>query len=182
MVDAGGIDALVGLGVVASVQPAFDAVWGGTEGMYAARLGTERALTLNPFAEMAAAGLLDGAGAAQPRHAGRAVGGGPGVRQPPQPPAADLRPLGVPRAHARRVARGRHRRPRVPRPGQPASFAIWSVGDLVVQAPDDRIQTGAPTPVGTPGLPDLSPGAALPTTLRTVVRGRTVFERDGAFV
>ena len=38
MVDAEGIATLVRLGVVASVQPAFDAAWGGTDGMYAARL------------------------------------------------------------------------------------------------------------------------------------------------
>ena len=50
-----------------------------------------------------------------------------------------------------------------------------------MQAPDDRIQTWSTDPrSGTPGLPDLSPGAALPTTLRTVVRGRTVFDREGA--
>ena len=59
----------------------------------------------------------------------------------------------------------------------PATFAIWAVGDLVVQAPDDRIQTWSTDPrSGTPGLPDLSPGAPTPTALRTVVRGRTVFD------
>ncbi|GAB3448287.1 amidohydrolase [Actinophytocola sediminis] len=42
--------------VVASVQPLFDAAWGGSAGMYAARLG-ERAAALNPFAMLAAAGL-----------------------------------------------------------------------------------------------------------------------------
>jgi predicted amidohydrolase YtcJ len=42
--------------VVASVQPLFDATWGGTEGMYATRLG-ERAAALNPFSVLEAAGL-----------------------------------------------------------------------------------------------------------------------------
>ena len=37
------------LGVVASVQPVFDALWGGPSGMYAARLGERWAVT-NPFA------------------------------------------------------------------------------------------------------------------------------------
>ena len=61
--------------------------------------------------------------------------------------------------------------------GLPATFAVWQVGDLVVQAPDDRIQTWSTDPrSGTPGLPDLSPGAPAPTTLRTVVRGRTIFD------
>jgi predicted amidohydrolase YtcJ len=61
--------------------------------------------------------------------------------------------------------------------GLPATFAVWEVGDLVVQAPDDRIQTWSTDPrSGTPGLPDLSPGTAAPACLRTVVRGRTVFD------
>jgi predicted amidohydrolase YtcJ len=49
--------------------------------------------------------------------------------------------------------------------GQPASFVLWSGG-------------GGLSPGG-PGLPDLSPGATLPTNLRTVIRGRTVFDRLG---
>ena len=48
--------------------------------------------------------------------------------------------------------------------GLPATFAVWEVGDLVVQAPDDRIQTWSTDPrSGTPGLPDLSPGPPAPT-------------------
>jgi predicted amidohydrolase YtcJ len=42
--------------VVASVQPLFDAAWGGPAGMYATRLGA-RAAGLNPFAVLEAAGL-----------------------------------------------------------------------------------------------------------------------------
>ncbi len=43
--------------MVASVQPAFDAAWGGDAGMYAERLGVERALATNPFADLADAGV-----------------------------------------------------------------------------------------------------------------------------
>lgn len=43
--------------VVASVQPGFDAAWGGRDGMYARRLGPERADGLNPFAMLAASGV-----------------------------------------------------------------------------------------------------------------------------
>jgi len=50
--------------------------------------------------------------------------------------------------------------------GQPASFAVWSFGD------DARYGT-----LTSACLPDLSPGATLPTSLRTVIRGRTVFDR-----
>lgn len=56
MITAEQADELARLGVVASVQPLFDAAWGGREGMYAQRLGA-RAAALNPFATLAAAGL-----------------------------------------------------------------------------------------------------------------------------
>jgi hypothetical protein len=61
--------------------------------------------------------------------------------------------------------------------GAPATLAVWSAGDLVVQAPDDRIQAWSTDPrSGTPGLPDLAPGVEAPRCLRTVVRGRIVHD------
>lgn len=45
------------LGVVASVQPAFDAAWGGPTGMYADRLGAQRAVAMNPYATLRAEGV-----------------------------------------------------------------------------------------------------------------------------
>ena len=57
MVDAGQIAALAAMGVVASVQPVFDALWGGPTGLYAERLG-ERWRPMNPFAALAAAGVV----------------------------------------------------------------------------------------------------------------------------
>jgi hypothetical protein len=44
-------------GVIASMQPGFDARWGGVDGMYARRLGPDRAAGLNPFALLASAGV-----------------------------------------------------------------------------------------------------------------------------
>ncbi|MGG8406340.1 amidohydrolase, partial [Streptomyces sp. 12297] len=57
MLDDKGIAAFAELGLTASVQPAFDAAWGGEDGMYAERLGAERAATLNPYAAMLRAGV-----------------------------------------------------------------------------------------------------------------------------
>ncbi|NED22245.1 amidohydrolase family protein, partial [Streptomyces sp. SID9913] len=51
------VAAFAELGLTASVQPAFDALWGGEDGMYARRLGAERARTLNPFAALLRAGV-----------------------------------------------------------------------------------------------------------------------------
>ncbi len=39
------------------MQPAFDALWGGPDGGYAARLGPERALRTNPVGQMISSGL-----------------------------------------------------------------------------------------------------------------------------
>jgi len=57
MVDAAQAAVLADLGVVASVQPLFDAWWGGTCGMYATRLGVARAARMNPFALLRRSGV-----------------------------------------------------------------------------------------------------------------------------
>jgi predicted amidohydrolase YtcJ len=57
MIDRPDIERMRDLGMVASVQPAFDAAWGGDAGMYAERLGLGRALATNPFARFADAGV-----------------------------------------------------------------------------------------------------------------------------
>lgn len=50
------------LGLRASVQPMFDALWGGEDGLYARRIGWERARDMNRFGSMLEAGLLVGGG------------------------------------------------------------------------------------------------------------------------
>jgi predicted amidohydrolase YtcJ len=166
MVDAAGIEALVELGVTASVQPAFDAFWGGPHGMYATRLGRERVAGMNPFATMAAAGMSLAFGSdtpVTPFAPWQAIQAAAFHHEPAQRISAETAFL----AHTRggwRVA-GIDDRGYLDL-GQPASFAVWSL-------------SGDSLP-GTTGLPDLSPGATLPTNLRTVIRGRTVFDREGA--
>ena len=177
MIDAEGISRLVALGVTASVQPAFDAHWGGGEGMYAARLGRERALAMNPFATMLSSGMTLALGSdspVTPFAPWEAVRACVNHQNPEQRVSARSAFLAHTRGGWR--AAGFDDRGYLDL-GQPASFAIWQVGDLIVQAPDDRIQTWSTDPrSGTPGLPDLSPGVSAPETLRTVVRGRTVFD------
>ncbi|MFC6149557.1 amidohydrolase [Mumia xiangluensis] len=51
------LELMAQLGVTASVQPSFDAAWGGRTGMYAARVGRARAQRMNPFAAMQAIGV-----------------------------------------------------------------------------------------------------------------------------
>ena len=50
------------LNIGASIQPAFDRFWGGTDGLYAERIGWERASKMNRFKSMLEAGLVVGAG------------------------------------------------------------------------------------------------------------------------
>jgi len=57
LLDSRLIARMVHHGVHASVQPAFDAAWGGPDGMYAARLGKARALAANPFSKLAGVGV-----------------------------------------------------------------------------------------------------------------------------
>ena len=122
---------LAELGVVASVQPAFDALWGGPSGMYAERLGAARAAPMNPFAALRDAGVVLALGsdapvtpvdpwaavaaAAAPPHprlgaraaggTGRAHGGWPPRRGRPQPAGGAARPWR--RGHLRRMGRPR---------------------------------------------------------------------------
>ncbi|WP_109001578.1 amidohydrolase [Streptomyces rishiriensis] len=172
------IAAFAELGLTASVQPAFDALWGGEEGMYAQRLGVERARTLNPFAALLRTGVPLAFGSDSP--------------VTPLDPWGTVRAAAFHRTPDHRVSvraaftahtRGGWRAigrddAGVLVPGAPADYAVWRTDELVVQAPDDRVARWSTDPrSGTPGLPDLTPGAALPVCLRTVVDGRTVFVR-----
>ncbi|MFE7106902.1 amidohydrolase [Streptomyces sp. NPDC057575] len=172
------VAAFAELGLTASVQPAFDAAWGGEEGMYAQRLGAERARTLNPYAALLRAGVPLAFGSDSP--------------VTPLDPWGTVRAAAFHRTPEHRISvragftahtRGGWRA--VGRddagtlvPGAPADYAVWRTADLVVQAPDDRVARWSTDPrSGTPGLPDLTPGVDLPVCLRTVVFGRTVYER-----
>ena len=57
LADKAMIARFVEFGVVASVQPVFDALWGGPDRMYAQRLGVARALGSNPIGAMYATGV-----------------------------------------------------------------------------------------------------------------------------
>ncbi|MEV0579925.1 amidohydrolase [Streptomyces sp. NPDC050392] len=172
------VAAFAELGLTASVQPAFDAAWGGEEGMYARRLGAGRARTLNPYAALLRAGVPLAFGSDSP--------------VTPLDPWGTVRAAAFHRTLEHRISvragftahtRGGWRA--VGRddagtlvPGAPADYAVWRTDELVVQAPDDRVARWSTDPrSGTPGLPDLSPGGELPVCLRTVVFGQTVYVR-----
>lgn len=178
LLTGGAIAAFAEFGLVASVQPAFDAAWGGPDGMYAARLGAERAAALNPFAALTRAGVplaLGSDSPVTPLDPWGAVRAAAFHRTPAHRISARAAFIGHTRGGWRAAGRDDAG---VLVPGAPADYAVWSVGDLVVQAPDERVANWSTDPrSGTPGLPDLTPGRELPAALRTVVGGRTVHLR-----
>jgi len=143
-------------GVIASVQPAFDARWGGEEGMYVRRLGRERARAMNPFAGLTQGGVSLALGSdspitpLDPWGAVRAA-----VHH--QTPGSGLSPRAAFAAHTRGGWQAAHRdlEGRV-QTGAPATFAVWQLsGDLV------------------DGLPDVE--APSPVCGQTVMRGRSTY-------
>lgn len=158
------IAGLVNFGVMASVQPAFDRLWGGGDAMYAHRLGVERSLASNPFGALAGVGVPMAFGS--------------------DAPVTPLDPWGTIRAalrhhnpvqrvgvrvgfaaHTRGGWRAAHRDDEGQLvPGAPATFAVWQPTELVS------------------GLPRLVPAdedeplPQLPVCRRTVLRGGVIFE------
>ncbi|MFC6012250.1 amidohydrolase [Nocardia lasii] len=178
MTDAAAIDQLAALGVILSVQPGFDAAWGGPDGMYATRLGAERAAGLNPFSAMAAAGISLAVGSDAPvtdMNPWRQVRAAVHHRTPGHGLS--------PRAAFAAATRGAWRAGGVRDgmagtlvPGAPASYAVWDAGELVVAAAADTVQRWSTDPRSrVPGLPRLDPDATLPTCLRTVRDGIPIY-------
>ncbi len=157
------IAGLVSFGVTASVQPAFDRLWGGADGMYAQRLGVTRALASNPLAALAGVGVPLAFGSDSP--------------VTPLDPWGTIRAAMTHHNPAHRVGfraalaahtRGGWRAARrddegVLVPDAPATFAVWD-------------SAGLPALVAT--LPD-EPEPPLPRCRRTVLRGQVIYDEGG---
>lgn len=147
MVDATGVATMARLGIGASVQPAFDAYWGGREGMYAERLGADRGAATNPLAAFLGAGVRLAFGSdspVTPFGPWEAVRAAVEHRDPSQRIPAE-------------AALAAHTGGGVLRVGAPATFAAWSVAE---SGPD--------------GLPRLGGGLPLPECRLTVRDGVTI--------
>jgi predicted amidohydrolase YtcJ len=142
------------LGIVCSVQPMFDALWGGPTDMYAARLG-ERWRRTSPFAQM------------------RRLAFGSDSPVTPLGPWAAIRaavhPHNPEHALVPAVAFAAH------------SVGGWDAanlhaGDLTVGAPAHLAVWDTPAGLRAGAMPDVSPGAPLPVLRRLVSSGRTIHE------
>ncbi len=162
-------------GVFASMQPNFDALWGGESGMYAQRLGADRAGGLNPFALLASQGVPLAFGSDTPvtsmnpwawvRAATRHQTAGSALSA---------------RAAFAAATRGAWRAAGVRDgvtgtlvPGAPASFAVWEADDLDVHAPADAVaRWSTDSRSRVPALPRLD--GRLPVCRQTVHRGAVI--------
>jgi predicted amidohydrolase YtcJ len=152
LVPRGAAETLGRLGVVASVQPAFDELWGGEEGLYADRLGVDRSLASNPLARLAGCGMTLAFGSDAPV---TPLAPWEGVRAAVRHHAAPSR-VDTAAAFAAHTAGG------------------WAAADL----PGGTLGSGAPAHLAvwdTDRFPDLA-SDPLPRCVRTVVSGRTIWE------
>ena len=107
MITADEAGRLAAAGVLASVQPNFDALWGGEAGMYARRLGADRARKLNPVRAVSIPRRATRIGFGHARHQHQSVGDGARRHAPPDPGQRALGPGGVRSRHPRGLAGGR---------------------------------------------------------------------------
>ncbi len=147
-------------GIFASMQPAFDRLWGGEHQMYAQRLGVSRSLASNPMGQMHGTGVSLAFGSDSPVTPLDPWGS---VRAAMWHfnPVQRMTAKAAFAAHTRGGWRSVHRdHEGVLEPHAPATFAVWH----------------APARNGT--LPTLDAGGELPVCLRTVLRGKTIYERE----
>lgn len=164
-------------GVIASVQPNFDALWGGADGMYARRLGAERGSQLNPLALLASQGVPLALGTDAP-----VTGLDPwasvraAVNHHTPGSAVSARAAFAAATRGGWRAAGVHDgKTGTLVPGAPASYAVWDAGALDVHAPRDAVQRWSTDPrARVPALPRLGPTDALPRCRRTVHRGAVI--------
>ena len=178
MVDEEQAGRLGAWGVIASMQPNFDALWGGPDGMYVQRLGAERAGRLNPLALLASQGVPLAFGSDSP-----VTGLNPWETVRAATAHHTAGSAISARAAFAAATRGAWRAGGVRdgvagtlTPGAPASYAVWDVPGgldaLEVGAPADTVQRWSTDPRSRiPALPALGVGAPLPVCRQTVHRG-----------
>lgn len=177
MVDEASRARLLSYSITVSMQPSFDALWGGEQGMYQQRLG-ERATGMNNLSAMLSSGvpMVLGSDAPVTEVSGWAI---VQAAMKMSDPAARISARAAFLAQTRSTYRAMGEMN--PMAGQlvigaPATFAVWSASELAVQTPDERISSwSTDARAGTPMLPVVDED--IPTCLRTVRRGVTLFNR-----
>ena len=163
------------LGVVLSMQPIFDELWGNAEGLYEQRLGKIRTAEMNTFAAIASSGVtmaFSSDSPVTPIDPWRTIQSAINHHTPKHRISA--------RAAFTAHTRGGWRAVKddlagVIAEGAPAHLAIWDVEDYAITVPDDRVRAWS-TDVrsGTPPLPDLT--SKKPECVASLRSGRAIFD------
>jgi predicted amidohydrolase YtcJ len=166
-------------GVMASMQPNFDALWGGDDGMYARRLGVKRAESLNPFALLASQGVALAFGSDAPvtgLDPWATIRAAANHHTPTSSVSLRAAFAAATRAGWRACGVGDGLMGTLV-PGAPASYAIWDVDEFdVAAAPPDAVRRWSTDPRSrVPVLPRLGPPDALPRCRETVHRGAVIY-------
>ena len=164
-------------GVMASMQPNFDALWGGHDSMYARRLGIDRARRLNAFALLASQGVALAFGSDAP-----VTGLDPWAtvraavnHQTPDSSISARAAFAATTRGGWRAGGARDELIGSLVPGAPASYAVWDVGELDVSVPSDAVRRWSTDPRSrVPVLPRLGPTDSLPRCRTTVHRGAVI--------
>ncbi|AGL27517.1 hypothetical protein J113_14135 [Mycobacterium tuberculosis CAS/NITR204] len=166
-------------GVIASVQPNFDELWGGGDGMTLAAWAPSEAANSTRWRCSSSQGVPLALGSDAP-----VTGFDPWASVRAAVHHRTPEELGVlARAAFAAATRGGWRAGGVRDgrigtlvPGAPASYAIWDAGDFDVDAPRDAVQRWSTDPRSrVPALPRLGPTDALPRCRQTVHRGAVIY-------
>ncbi len=175
MLDLNKLNFLANAGVILSMQPVFDELWGNPGGLYEQRLGKDRAAQMNAFNAISKAGItlaFSSDSPVTPINPWRAI------------KAATEHHTATHRISARAAfsahTRGGWRASGnenngVLAPGLPANISIWEVQDYTIKIPDERVRAWS-TDVrsGTPPLPDLTD--SLPKCVMTLRDGSPIWD------
>jgi predicted amidohydrolase YtcJ len=157
MADDAAVARMARWGMVASVQPAFDAAWGGTAGMYVERLGLDRALATNPLGGLTDAGVAVALGSDAPVTP-MDPWGGVHAAVDHRTPGAGMRPYDAFDAATHGgwfAARAEHTAGPLA-VGAPADLALWATPETLSAVldhrarPDCRLLLVAGEPIGEP--------------------------------
>lgn len=172
------IAAFVEYGVVASVQPAFDRLWGGDHAMYAQRLGVPRSLASNPIGSLAGVGVALAFGSDSPVTPLDPWGTVRAAMTHHNP----VQRIGVRTAFAAHT-RGGWRAVHADgegtlAPGATATFAIWETPAGLTNGLPTLVASAPPSGSRRSSTPDDGNQPPLPTCLRTIAHGHTIFDSD----
>lgn len=180
MVDDAARAQMLAFALTASMQPGFDAAWGGPGRLYEQRLGGSRAASMNGVGQFLAAGVPVVVGSDAPVTSVSPWASVKACLELSDPQArisaraafmahtrSGFRALGAPNPYAGQLVTGAD-----------ATFAIWDAAELSVQTPDLRVSSwSTDARAGTPMLPVLED--ELPNCLRTVRAGHVLFDALG---